>query len=222
MPRALFEKKGNAIWMSHLDLMRVFQRSFKRAGLPLTHTQGFNPRPSVSIALPLSVGVESCCELLDFDLDGAEVPYDELCSRLNNALVEGVRVLKVYDDGKKIKHLAYLDCIVTLEYDKGVPADTIAQLNELFGRSEVLVEKKSKNGIQDQDIIPMVKNIEVKQTDNYTVTIVARVCCQNPTLNPMQLHAAVVRHLPELTPDFAKCSRVEIYDNDETVFRYGE
>ena len=55
MPRLLFEKKGNAIWISHLDLMRVFQRSFKRAGLPLTHTQGFNPRPSVSIALPLSV-----------------------------------------------------------------------------------------------------------------------------------------------------------------------
>ena len=63
MPRALFEKAGNAIWISHLDLMRVFQRSFKRAGLPLTHTQGFNPRPSVSIALPMSVGV-SCWTLI--------------------------------------------------------------------------------------------------------------------------------------------------------------
>ena len=66
MPRALFEKTGNARYISHLDLMRVFQRAFKRAGLPLTHTQGFNPRPSVSIALPLSLGVESRCELLDF------------------------------------------------------------------------------------------------------------------------------------------------------------
>ena len=62
MPRILFEKKGNAVWISHLDLMRLFQRAFKRAGLPLTHTQGFNPRPSVSIALPLSVGVESNCD----------------------------------------------------------------------------------------------------------------------------------------------------------------
>ena len=49
MPRALFEKTGNARYISHLDLMRVFQRAFKRAGLPLTHTQGFNPRASVSI-----------------------------------------------------------------------------------------------------------------------------------------------------------------------------
>ena len=69
MPRALFEKVGNARYISHLDLMRVFQRAFKRAGLPLTHTQGFNPRPSVSIALPLSLGVESRCELLDFELE---------------------------------------------------------------------------------------------------------------------------------------------------------
>ena len=78
MPRIVFEKKGRAVWISHLDLMRLFQRAFKRAGLPLTHTQGFNPRPSVSIALPLSVGYSSECEILEFGLlDGvgeAEVP----------------------------------------------------------------------------------------------------------------------------------------------------
>ena len=53
MARLLFEKKGSAVWISHLDLMRLFQRAFKRAGLHLKHTQGFNPRPSVSTALPL-------------------------------------------------------------------------------------------------------------------------------------------------------------------------
>ena len=78
MPRLLFEKTGNAVWMSHLDLMRLFQRAFKRAGLLLKHTQGFNPRPSVSIALPLSVGVESRCELLDFDLEGMDVSCEEI------------------------------------------------------------------------------------------------------------------------------------------------
>ena len=79
MRRLLFEKTGSAVWMSHLDLMRLFQRAFKRAELPLTHTQGFNPRPSVSIALPLSVGVESVCELLDFDLEGEKVEGEVLC-----------------------------------------------------------------------------------------------------------------------------------------------
>ena len=88
MPRLLFEKKGRSVWISHLDLMRVFQRAFKRAGLPLTHTQGFNPRPSVSIALPLSVGIESECELLDFALDNADnISEQDIMGRLNDKLI---------------------------------------------------------------------------------------------------------------------------------------
>ena len=92
MLRALFEKTGNAAYISHLDLMRLFQRAFKRAGLPLTHTQGYNPRPSVSIAMPLSVGVESVCELLDFDLEGESVPHQQIVERLNKVLVKGYTV----------------------------------------------------------------------------------------------------------------------------------
>ena len=219
MPRLLFEKTGNAIWISHLDLMRLFQRAFKRAGLPLTHTQGFNPRPSVSIALPLSVGVESICELLDFDLDGAECSCEEMMERLNPALVEGVRVLKVYEDAKKIKHLAYLDCEVILEYDAGVPAEAAKSIQALFAQKEILVEKKGKNGITIQDIKPMIRKFSLTEADNNTLVIAARVCCQNPTLNPMQIAAAVEKYLPECKPDFAKCRRVEIYDTNETVFR---
>ena len=219
MPRALFEKTGNAIYISHLDLMRLFQRAFKRAGLHLTHTQGFNPRPSVSIALPLSVGVESCCELLDFDLEGDAVSNEEICTRLNAALVEGVKVLKVYEDGLKIKHLAYLSCVVTMEYDAGIPEGAIAHIEALFGREEVLVEKKSKNGISDQNIIPMIKNLHAEAADSNTLELHALVCCQNPSLNPMQLSAAVSKYLPDLTPDFVKCRRVEVYDANETVFR---
>ena len=218
MPRMLFEKKGNAIWISHLDLMRVFQRSFKRAGLPLTHSGGFNPRASVSIALPLSVGVESDCELLDFDLDGYEASCEEIRDRLNETLVSGVKVLEVYEDAKKLKHLAYLDCVVTLEYDNGAPeADAVAAL---FRRETLFVEKKTKsNGIQDQNILHMIRSLKVEQTDSQTLTIFARVCCQNPTLNPMQLVAAIERHAPKLKPDFAKCRRVEIYDTEENIFR---
>ena len=220
MLRALFEKTGNAVWISHLDLMRLFQRAFKRAGLPLTHTQGFNPRPSVSIALPLSVGVESRCELLDFELDGDKVANRIVRGKLNDYLVPGIRVIKVYDNMQKIKHLAYLDTVVTLEYDQGVPENAVNRISALFAQEEVLVEKKAKSGdILDQNIVPMIKSMEVLQEDDHTVLLKARVCCQNPTLNPMQLHGAIVRHLPDLTPDFVKTERIEIYDADGNVFR---
>lgn len=219
MPRLLFEKKGNAVWISHLDLMRMFQRAFNRAGLRLTHTQGFNPRPSVSIALPLSVGIESNCELLDFQLEGDAVPNEEILARLNAALVEGVKVLAVYDDGLKIKNLAYLDCTLSLEYDRGVPQGAMEAIRELFSREELLVSKKSKNGVTEQNIIPMIRSFEIAQKDTNTLFIKARVCCQNPSLNPMQLCTAIEEMLPDFSPDFAKFSRNEIYDFQEQIFR---
>ncbi len=219
MPRLLFEKTGSAVWMSHLDLMRLFQRAFKRADLPLKHTQGYNPRPSVSIALPLSVGVQSVCELLDFDLDGADVPADEITERLNRALVSGVKVHKTYMDGRKLRELSLLDCEVTLEYDRGVPADAVSALQALFGRESLLVSKKTKNGIQDQDIIPMIKKLDVVQADANVVVLKARICCQNPTLNPAQMVAAIGLYLPEYMPDYTKCKRLEIMDAQEELFR---
>ena len=219
MPRLLFEKKGNAIWISHLDLMRMFQRAFKRAGLPLTHTQGFNPRPSVSIALPLSVGIESGCELLDFDLDGEPIPEAEIKRRLNEKLVDGVRVLDVYTGGQKIKYLALLDCVLTLEYDGGVPAGTAEKIRALLAKEEVTVTKKSKSGNTEQNIIPMIRGAAVEKTDENTVRIQARICCQNPSLNPTLISGAITKYLPEFAPDFVTYRREEIYDQQKNSFR---
>lgn len=219
MPRLLFEKTGSSVWMSHLDLMRLFQRAFKRADLPLKHTQGYNPRPSVSIALPLSVGVESVCELLDFDLDGMHVPCEEITQRLNSVLVSGVKVHKTYEDGRKLRDLALLDCTVTLEYDRGVPDGAKAAIKELFARETVVVPKKTKNGMQEQDIIPMVRKLDVIQADANVLLLNARICCQNPTLNPAQMVTAIHLNLPEFAPDFTKCKRIEILDGQEEIFR---
>jgi len=219
MLRLLFEKTGSAVWISHLDLMRVFQRAFKRAGLSLTHTQGYNQRPSVSIALPLSVGVESVCELLDFDLIGDPVPCDEICTRLNAVLISGVRVLQVYTDGRKLRDLSFLHCAATLEYDNGIPENALSVLNELFASRELIVPKKGKNGVQDQDIIPMIRRLELQKAGERSIVIDCDICCQNPTLNPMQLGTAIALHRPALKPDFVRCRRVEIFDNTMNVFR---
>jgi len=219
MPRLLFEKVGDSVWISHLDLMRLFQRSFKRAGLSLVHSRGFNPRPSVSIALPLSVGIESHCELLDFDLEGEKVSNEEILRRLNENLVSGVRVLDVYDEGRKLKHLALLRCAVAFEYDAGIPEGAEEALTELFGRPSLTVEKHGKNGTVQQDIIPMIRKLQVVKTDDHTLGIDALICCQNPTLNPMQLSAAVDVYLPAYKADFVKFSRIEIFDTEENTFR---
>ena len=219
MPRLLFEKKGNAIWVSHLDLMRVFQRAFQRSMLPLKHSQGFNPRPLVSIALPLSVGVDSACELLDFELDGCVVSCEEIAQRLNQNLISGVVVRQVYEKGRKLRDLTLLRCCGTLEYDSALPSDAVESIDNLFRQNTLVVPKKTKNGFQEQNIIPMIHRLQTRQVGERTLELDALICCQNPTLNPAQLVQAISKYLPGLMPDFSRCSRVEIFDTDGKIFR---
>jgi len=130
-----------------------------------------------------------------------------------------VKVREVYTTGRKLRDLALLQCVVTLEYDTGVPESAVVRLKEFFGAESILVPKRTKNGMQEQDIVPMIRRMEISQRDDNTVELEALVCCQNPSLNPMQLVAAIELHCPELKADFASCRRVEIFDQQEMIFR---
>ena len=220
MRRILFEKTGDAVYISHLDLMRLFQRAFKRGGLNLKHTQGFSPRAMVSIALPLSVGVESRCEILDYELVGQEeLSFEEIKERLNATMPAGVRVLEVYDSPRKPKDLTHLDVTVRLEYDKGVPQGCVEAIRELFGRDAVTVTKRGKNGPVDQDIIPMIADLEITEISNQELELSARVCAQNPSLNPQQMVTAIENYLPQCRPDFSRIFRREVLGADGAIFR---
>lgn len=219
MLRMLFEKSGCGVWISHLDLMRVFQRAFRRAGLQVRHTQGFNPHAFVSIALPLSVGSSSQCEILEFELDGPDVPLDTLPERLNAVLPAGVRCLESYQGQRKLKELVWLRTETVLEYDNGFPDGLLPELTALFERKTLVVEKKTKNGLTNIDIIPMLHSMEVRVSDEHCAVLEAVVQAQNPPLNPDLLVRAMGTCLPSLAPDFAKSKRLELYDADFIVFR---
>ena len=118
MHRMLFEKTGRAVWMSHLDTMRLMQRAFRRAGVLLHHSQGYTPHAYVSVLLPLSVGTESVCEILEYELDE---PLEITPAQMNAVLPEGVRVREFYESGRKAKELTDLLVELTLEYDGATP-----------------------------------------------------------------------------------------------------
>ena len=219
MHRILFEKTGNAIFISHLDLMRLFQRAFKRGGLNLKHTQGFSPRALVSIALPLSVGVESVCEILDYELVGQELPFDEIKERLNATMPAGVRVLEAYDSPRKPKDLTHLDIAIRLEYDNGVPEGTSDAIRALFAQDKLIVMKRGKNGPVEQDIIPMISDLDITTISSQELELTARICAQNPSLNPQQMVTAIETNLPQFRPDFTRIFRREAIAADGTIFR---
>lgn len=211
MSRLLFEKTGDSIYISHLDLMRVFQRAFRRAGLLLRHSQGFTPRAIVSIALPLSVGVESVCELLDFELEQGSATAEAL----NAVLPAGIRVREVYEGGRKIKELTHLRAQVTLEYDGEAPEASTVEA--LFRGETLVLEKQSKKGTAQVDILPMVRDLTVARPDGHTLVLEAVICAQNPSLNPMLLAQAVEVYAAK--PDFAAARRLEVLDAQGNVFR---
>ena len=90
--RLTFVKEGRAAWISHLDLLRTFQRVFIRSGMVIRHSNGFHPHPIMSFVLPLSVGQTSACELLDFET-AEDLPAAEFPARLNPYLPSGVEIL---------------------------------------------------------------------------------------------------------------------------------
>lgn len=220
MNRLLFEKTGDAVYLSHLDLMRIFQRAFRRADILIWHSQGFSPRAYVSIALPLSVGVESRCEILDFEIEDGSVDLAKLPELLNRTMPAGIRVLRAYESAVKVKHLTYLQSEVTLEYDGGIPDGAETALAALFARDEILVEKRSKKGgMVDVDLKPLLRSLTIRRVSTQELTLDVVASAQNPGMNPQLLVAAIARHLPALRPDFARIRRVEVFDEQMEVLR---
>ena len=216
MPRLVFEKMGDSVWISHLDTMRVFQRAFRRAGLMLKHSQGFTPRAIVSIALPLSVGVQSRCELLDYELEPEKTITPE---DLNRVLPAGFRVLQIVEKGRKIKELTHLRATVMLQYDKGISEQQLQELELLYRRDTLMIEKHSRKGKTETNILPMLQEMKLEKTGEHQVKMEVLVCAQNPSLNPQLLVTAIELYAPELSPDSVQITREEVYDAQGEVFR---
>lgn len=219
MSRLLFSKTGRAKYISHLDLMRTFQRAFQRADLTIKHTEGFNPHPFISILLPLSLGFSSQCEILEFQLLDSISP-DEVPARLNAVLPEGIAVERCYEGGRKAKEMALVDYRLTLEYDHGTPSGAVDAWQELLGRERLDVakkSKKSKTGETVVDIIPLVKSFAVTEEKD-ALTVDAVISAQNPGLNPQLLLTALEREYPDLAPDFVRYHRKAVLDRERQPF----
>ena len=217
MNRILFKKEGRAKYISHLDLMRTMQRVFVRAGVEIKHTAGFNPHPYMAFALPLSVGTESDCELMDFELTG-NISFDDIPALLNKTLPEGITAVKAYDSQRKFKELKWLDVECRLTYDGGMPDGSIERLNALFGGDELVIEKRTKRGTANTDVLPMINRIKISE-DNGQIVISARISAQEPSLSPSHLISAIEQKIPDLAPDFSTMKRLEVLDSEFEIFR---
>ena len=214
--RLLFVKEEQAAYLSHLDLMRTFQRALPRGGVQLRHSQGFHPHPILSIVLPLPVGQSSECELLDFESVG-EMPVD--VEALNSGLPLGLRVLDCYEPLRPVRELYALQLRAELEYDAGVPSGAMEGLLALFAREELWIEKRTKRKqLAEVDLRPMLLKTELSEREGMLV-LEAQVQAQNPGLNPALLMQAIERYCPRYLPDFMRIRRIALWDAEGKLFR---
>ena len=225
--RLRFSKTGKAIYMSHLDLMSTLQRSFIRAGIKLKYSQGFNPHPSLSIALPLSVGLSSLCELIDFKTENYLLP-DGLPELINNVLPEGIKITDSYIPYTKFNTIKWVKINGQLHYDI-LPINIIDDLNNRFTMKNIMIIKKTKRGISEIDIAPHINSIsftnyplnnkKICYNKNGEITISAIISAQEPSINPLNLMSALYGDYVKLAPNYVSFTRTEVYDKDLNVFR---
>lgn len=167
--------KGDSVrFISHLDVQRLFQRAFRRAELPLSYSQGFNPHPLLSFAAALAVGWTSECEYLDVILEN-DMSTAEFISRMNRALPEGVRVTEAMDAAGSKSSLTTLmrsavyevELILDDEFDGIAAEKTIRDM--LNGPIAVL--KKTKGGMKTVDIRPYVLSMQLNSTQGRTAEL---------------------------------------------------
>ncbi len=217
--RMRFSKTGRAIWLSHLDLMRTMQRAFLRAEYPLKYSEGFNPHAQISILLPLSVGVSSVCELMDFQLKD-DVTLAEMPEKLTSVMPEGIVVHEVYLSENKAKYLKWLEISGRLEYDDRDLVSTADHLAVFYQRPEIIITRKTKRGEGEMDIVPAIRELSIALSEERKcITLKAVISAQEPTLNPDHLISALRQQAPELAPDFAAFTRQEVYFENGEVFR---
>ena len=215
--RLRFKKTGRAVYISHLDLMQTMQRAFFRAGLPLRYSEGFNPHPLISIALPLSVGTASECELMDFRLK-EDTDLLTLPARLTAVMPEGIEILEAYEFTRKAAELKWLRVRGVFEYDERDAASLLSALQDFFASDSIVITRKTKRGEGESDIRPAIREISFSSEGNDAV-LEAVISAQEPTLKPELLADALRQLAPALSPDFAKFTRLETYDADMRVFR---
>ncbi|NLK87679.1 MAG: DUF2344 domain-containing protein [Clostridiaceae bacterium] len=157
--------RGEAVkFISHLDLMKVFERAIRRSGLPIDYSKGFNPHPQMVFGLPLPVGMTSDCEYADFTL-AEETGTEEFMQRLNASLPEGIRVTAAAVNNSKKNIMA---SIRGAEYLLQIFTNEVLSLENVSAGLENMLkcesikvgkESKGKDGrrvLRETEIRPMI------------------------------------------------------------------
>lgn len=211
-----FNKEGLIRFISHLDLMRTFERAFRRADLPIAFTKGFNPRPKITFTPALSVGITSSSEYIDVEFY-EDVSMHDVAFKLNRVLPEGIKItgVKQADETLPLSMLNGAKYVVTVVLGEVNPEELKKGIDILSQQDEIIVERNTKSRKKFVNIAPFIYSLDLFNYDSDTADIFMSISVgQQGSVAPR----TVIRELERILAkklDVVSIHREEIfYKND--------
>ena len=192
-------KIGKIRFASHRDIAKVWERSLRRAEIPLVYSEGFHPRPKISFGLALPTGAESECEYLDFHLDDKKYENSKIVAIpevLTTILPEGIDITGMVKMQNKYVSLQQSVTSTTWEIEVEENKEFVDEWVDHVLSSEELIIKRTRKGKEVvDDIRPYIREISVGQGDLNRSTLQAELKTQPRSLRPSEFLASAQPNL---------------------------
>lgn len=212
--RIKFAKRGAMKFISHLDVMRYFQKVIKRANIDIAYSEGFNPHQIMSFASPLGVGLESEAEYVDIEVHSTMSSSDAI-KVMNDVSVADIPILsyRLLEDNatKAMTLVSAAKYFVSFREEYMPKFDFDKAIDEFMSKNSFVITKETKKGHKDMDIRPLVYEID-KVESGYVMTLCAGSV---DNLKPELLFESIYSFNNEIFNDISlEITRLEMYGND--------
>ncbi len=219
--RVKFSKTGSLKFISHLDLNRTMQSVFLRSKLPVWYTEGFNPHPRAAFSPPLSVGVSSLTEFMDFKMLN-RVSDEEILEKLNAAFPKGLHAIACYTPESHFRDIKWSLYEIKFTITGSVPDDICRKAEQALSANEIIVEKFSKKGEKKTTNISEGMRFCSAEMDGDTLCVRVKLSCgEDNFVNPKYVSQTLAAAVPEVFEGAEEeVCRMEVYFEDgETLFK---
>ncbi len=162
--RIAFAKGEEIKYISHLDLMRLWERALRRARVPLAYSKGFNPRPKISLAAPLPLGFTGRAELMDVLLTRRTSPLD-FAKRVRAALPPGLNIVSAEEVYIKLPALQtqvrWSEYRATVASDEGLE-EMERRVEQILAADALPRLKKRKGREREYDLRPLIEALWIE------------------------------------------------------------
>ncbi len=214
--RIKFSKQGVIRYIGHLDLMRYFQKTIRRAGIDVSYSGGFSPHQIMSFAAPLGVGLTSNGEYMDIQVDSF-TDCEDVKTRINAVSIPEIQVLsvKILPDNAEnaMASVAAAEYTISFKENKAPSLDFASCIEKLMQREEILFIKEGKKGTREVNLRPGIYRFEYKYS-KFRLLVDAS---SGGNIKPVQVMTALLAETgKELEANSLHIVREEVYTSVET------